>query len=143
MSPRDALIAFFEEQIPFNAHLGMQVDVLEEGRCVLRVPYRDHLVGDPFRPALHGGVISTLADTAGGLAVFSQLDHTTSRVSTVDLRVDYLRPGRAEDLRCVAEVLRAGNKVAVTKMEVVQGEGYLVADGRAVYNVVHKGGRGR
>jgi len=132
----DALIAFFERNIPFNAHLGMTVDHIEAGHCVLRIPYADHLIGDPGRPALHGGVVSTLADTAGGLAVFSKFPFNEARVSTVDLRVDYLRPGLPQDVLCEATVVRLGNKVAVTHMVVRQGPDYLAADGRGVYNVL-------
>ncbi len=133
----DALIAFFERSIPFNAHLGMKVDHLEAGHCVLRIPFAEHLVGDSRRPALHGGVVSTLADTAGGLAVFSKFPWGEARVSTVDLRVDYLRPGLAEDVLCEATVLRLGNKVAVTHMVIKQGA-YIAADCRGVYNVLRE-----
>ena len=132
----DALIAFFERDIPFNAHLGMRVDHLEVGHCVLRIPYAVHLVGDAGRPALHGGVLSTLADTAGGLAVYSKFPWGEARVSTIDLRLDYLRPGLPQDVLCEATVLRLGNKVAVTQMVIRQGGDYTAADGRGVYNVL-------
>lgn len=139
MTPEQALIRFFENEIAYNKHLGMRVTELAPGRCQLIVPFVDHLIGDPFRPALHGGVLSALGDAAGGLAVFSQLDFLKSRVSTVDLRVDYLRPGGAEDIVCDAHVVRAGNKVAVTNMVLWQGDPeQVVADCRAVYNVVRK-----
>ena len=138
---RDALIQFFERQIPFNAHLGMTVESLEAGRCVIAIPFRDHYIGDPFRPALHGGLLSTLGDTAGGLAVFSTLTDYEARVSTVDLRVDYLRPGRSAEVRCEASLVRAGNRVAVTRMVVFQAaaegetEPWVVAECRGVYNI--------
>ncbi len=138
MEPYAALIAFFEQNIPFNAHLGMRVEHLESGRCTLRIPFRPEWIGDPMRPALHGGVISTLADAAGGLAVFSTLD-ALARVSTVDLRVDYLRPALEDDLLCDAEIVRAGNRVAVCSMRIHQPDGRVVADGRAVYNVLRDG----
>lgn len=133
---RDLLVRFFEEQIPYNRVLGIRVEHLEPGRCRLRVPFRDELVGDPFRPALHGGVISALADAAGGLATFSSVEWP-SRVSTIDIRVDYLRPGLLDALICDAEVVRTGNRVAVTSMRIWQrDEAYITAEGRAVYNVV-------
>ena len=140
MTPEQAIIQFFENDIAYNKHLGMRVASLSSGRCQLIVPFADHLIGDPFRPALHGGVLSALADAAGGLAVFSQLDFRKSRVSTVDLRVDYLRPGKGQDIVCDAHVVRAGNRVAVTNMVLWQDDPeQIIADCRAVYNVVHKG----
>lgn len=140
-----ALVEFMQQRIPFNAHLGMRVDVLQRGRCVLRIPFAPFLIGDPFRPAVHGGVISTLADTAGGAACFSLLDSPNDRVSTVDMRVDYLRPGPPEtDLLCRAVVLRMGNKVAATQMDVFAGkvpetgEADAIASGRGVYNILRR-----
>ena len=137
MEHREALITFFETMIPFNVHLGMKVTELEEGSCQLTIPFQAHLIGDPFRPALHGGVLSTVMDAAGGLAVFTTMPSYQSRVSTVDLRVDYLRPGLSEDIVCDARIIRIGNKVAVTTMAVVQRDGtHVVCEGRGVYNVI-------
>jgi uncharacterized protein (TIGR00369 family) len=133
---RDALVAFFQQGIPFNAWLGMTVERLEDGECTLRIPFRPELVGDPLRPALHGGVLSTMADAAGGLAVFSKAMSLETRISTVDMRVDYLRPGRLADLWCDARVIRLGNRVAVTTMVVRQADDHVPAECRGVYNVV-------
>ena len=136
---------FMEEQIPFNRLLGIRVETLEQGRCVLRIPWRDDLVGDPFRPSVHGGVTSALADTAGGMACFTLVDSYDDRVSTVDLRIDYLRPGAGADLRCEAKVERMGNRVAVARMEVYVGdlpcegeERRPLATGQGVYNVLRR-----
>lgn len=130
-------ISFFEERIPFNAHLRMKIELLEKGLCRIRIPFRPEFIGDPYRPAMHGGVISALIDAAGGGAVFSTLNQLAG-VSTVDLRVDYLRPGLLEDLVCDATVLRAGNRVAVTSTRVTQGAdaAYVTAEGRGVYNIL-------
>ena len=101
---------FLERGIPFNDHLGIEVERLEVGVSVMRLPMRPELVGDPFRPAVHGGVISTLADTCGGLAAFTAL-RDDQVASTLDLRVDYLLPGNVElDLWAVSRVIRAGSR---------------------------------
>jgi uncharacterized protein (TIGR00369 family) len=134
----DQLRDLFERQIPFNAWLGLKVDHISgepDGRICLRAPFRPELVGDFTRPALHGGLMSTLADASGGLALWAQLVDQNVRVSTIDLRVDYLRPGRLEDLLCDARVLRVGNRVGVTSMVLRQGD-EVIADARGVYNVL-------
>ncbi len=142
------LVAFMEEQIPFNRLLGLRVQALTPGDCLVRLPWRDELIGDATRPAVHGGVISALADTAGGLACFSCLTSREDRVSTVDLRVDYLRPGPSQDLLCHARTIRMGNRVAVARMEVFAGSlpppdidpaSLAIATAQAVYNVVRRG----
>lgn len=148
IDPRLApLVQFMEEGIPFNRYLGLKVERLGNGHCVLRIPFREQLIGDPFRPALHGGVTSMLVDAAGGSACFSMLGSYRDRVSTIDLRVDYLRPGPSADLLCEARVLRLGNKVAVCRMEVFSGtvpapgtpeREQAVATGQGVYNVLRR-----
>ncbi len=132
-SPED-LLRVMEEHVPFNRYLGFRGESAGGGRCVLTVPVRPEFVGDPRRPALHGGVISSLIDTAGGLAAWTALSPTES-VSTVDLRVDYLEPaGLGPDLRASAELVRKGNRVCHVRIAVTQGD-VLVAEGRGVYNI--------
>lgn len=128
---------FLERGIPFNDHLGIEVEHLEVGESVMHLPMRPEMVGDPFRPAVHGGVISTLADTCGGLAAFTAL-RDDQVASTLDLRVDYLLPGNVElDLWAVSRVIRAGSRVCTTHTIVHQGDPDTpVATATAVYAVV-------
>lgn len=124
------------ENIPFNRELGIEVGALSVGRAVLSIPFRAALIGDSARPALHGGVISALLDTAGGAAVWTAIG-LHDRPSTIDLRVDYLRPGRAETLIAEAEVLRMGNRVGVTSIRAYHPDrpGETIAEGKGVYAV--------
>lgn len=134
-SHREAFIRFIEDRIPFNRLLGMKVVSLSKGRAVCEVPFRRELIGDIFRPAIHGGVVSTLIDATGGAAGFTLID-PVDRISTVDMRVDYLRPGAEAPLIADAEVVRMGNRVAVVHVVVHQGDPEQpIADGRCVYNV--------
>jgi uncharacterized protein (TIGR00369 family) len=133
----EALKHFMETGIPFNRVLGLRVITLEKGHARLEVPFRDELVGDPFRPALHGGVLSALADTAGGAAVWSGVGDIRARVSTIDLRVDYLRPARLEAIVADARVVRVGNRVGVVDVALFHptAEHEVFATCKAVYNV--------
>lgn len=129
------LIRVFEEQIPFNRLIGLRVVEIDSGSVLLHVPYRADLVGDFMRPALHGGVVSSCADVAGGMAVWSTLS-PDDRVSTIDLRVDYLQPAAAGDLWCRAEVLRVGNRVSVADVILYQDSPDTpIAAGRCAYNI--------
>lgn len=134
----EALRQMMEELIPFNRFLGIKTVEISEGRVRLLLPFRPELVGDPMRPALHGGVISTLADVSGGVAVWSGLADPRARVSTIDLRIDYLLPGRLETLEAAADVVRKGNRVAVVDMRVYHPSRptETVATGKGVYNIV-------
>ncbi len=142
----DQIVRFMEESIPFNKLLGVKTVELREGYAALRLPFRDEFIGDTNRPALHGGTISMLADTAGGAAVFSASE-PGDVCSTIDLRVDYLRRGAAADLIAVARVVRLGNRVGVARIQVFQEadeagpfeERRLIAEATGVYNLKRAG----
>ncbi len=126
----------FMDMIPFNAVLGIRIDALSDGFCRMSIPFRDELIGDPVRPALHGGVLSAAIDTCGGAAIWTQIDKGDA-ISTVDLRVDYLRPGQPREFVVEGRVLRLGNRVGVAEMIAYHpgGEGEPIASGKGVYNV--------
>ena len=58
-----------------------------------------------------------------------------SRVSTIDLRIDYLRPGRGKLFTATGSVMRTGRKVAVARMELRNEEQTLIAVGTGTYSV--------
>ena len=131
------LLEVMEQHVPFNKHLGIKGETVEAGRAVLVLPVRPEFVGDPRRPALHGGVLSALIDTAGGVAAWSVLSAAES-ISTVDLRVDYLEPaGLQGPLRAEAVLVRKGNRVCHVRIRLTQN-GQLVAEGTGVYNIHRK-----
>ncbi|HXU67767.1 MAG TPA: hotdog fold thioesterase [Polyangia bacterium] len=138
--PPKEFLSLLEQVIPFNKFLGITVEEAREGYVRLAIPYRPELIGDASRPALHGGVISTLIDTAGGFAVWTQLAGIEDRVSTIDLRVDYLAPGAAEALVADANIVRVGNRVGVVDVRCWQPSAptRTVATGKAVYNIKRK-----
>ncbi len=131
-----------EEFIPFNRFLGLRAVDIATGVVTLEIPWREELIGDPMRGAMHGGVISMLADTAGGLAIWSALPSATSRVSTIDLRVDYLRPGKQEALLAEARTVRVGKTVGVADVRLFQASdpAATVATGKGVYAIRHAKG---
>lgn len=133
---RRLLQVLFERVIPFNRFLGVKLAEVGDGVACLELPFRPELLGNPVAGTLHGGVISTLLDNAGGVAVWSQI-RQDDLLSTVDLRVDYLRPAAAETLLARAEVVRLGNRVGVVQLRAFHpgSEGAPVAAGVGVYNI--------
>jgi uncharacterized protein (TIGR00369 family) len=109
----EILKQFLEEGIPFNRFLGVRVAGYGPDWGRLELPFREEFIGDPMRPALHGGLVSTLLDTCGGFAIWCRA-RTELRISTIDLRIDYLRPGLSELLIAETRVVRVGNRVGVT-----------------------------
>jgi len=137
----------FVERMPFNRILGIDVLSLHHDRPELRFDMRPDLVGNFTRNILHGGVISSVLDVTGGLVAFlgvqqklkgkpvAEIVERFSRIGTIDLRVDYLRPGLGEWFLARGFPLRTGNKVAVTRMELFNDRDDLIAVGTAAYTV--------
>jgi uncharacterized protein (TIGR00369 family) len=142
---RRLITDIFENRLPFNRVLGIQVLELENGMPRLGFEMRKDLVGNFKRGSLHGGVISAVIDVTGGLAAFLSLKQKIEnepleirierfgRLGTIDLRVDYLRPGLGHFFTSTGHVLRAGNKVAVTRIELKNDQDQLVAVGTGAY----------
>jgi uncharacterized protein (TIGR00369 family) len=81
-----------------------------------------------------------LADTAGGGGVWSSVENPAARVSTIDLRIDYLRPGRPEALVAEAVIVRVGRTVGVADMRIFHASSHgahdaLIATGKGVYAI--------
>ncbi|HCD6621500.1 TPA: thioesterase family protein [Pseudomonas aeruginosa] len=139
------LVADFFQHIPFNRMLGIRVASLGRERVVLDLPMKDELIGNFVQGILHGGVISSLLDVTGGaMALIGALERhrelpghermaRLSKLGTIDLRVDYLRPGRGRTFTANAVPLRSGNKVAVVRSELHSDDGTLVAVGTGTY----------
>ncbi len=137
----------FAEKIPFNKVLGLDVVSLIGESPVLRFAMRPELVGNFLRGNLHGGVISSVIDVCGGLTAFLGLQvklrdesieerlQRFARIGTIDMRVDYLRPGLGQWFEAKGYILRTGNKVAVTRMELHNDTGELIAIGTGAYTV--------
>ncbi len=131
-----SLINFLEHKIPFNRYLGIKVETAANGSARLFLPYRPEFTGDARRPALHGGILSTLIDTCGGMAVWTCC-RVEDRIATIDMRVDYLRPAPQEELVAESRVRLMGNRVGNVQTRVFTRESpdKIIAEGRAVYNI--------
>ena len=104
------LVDVIEKCLPSQKMLGIRVASIEEGRVRLFIPFREDLVGDARRSAIHGGVISTLVDVCAGFAVWTRC-RLNDRITNIDLRVDYLRPATAHALYAEATVRLLGDRV--------------------------------
>jgi uncharacterized protein (TIGR00369 family) len=142
-----ALVELFERRITFNQTLGLQVLSVRPGDVRGRILMRPELVGHYAYGRLHGGVISATLDAMGGLALMVgiaerhphdntlQVMHRFAKIGTIDLRIDYLRPGLGQHFIATAEVTRLGGRIGSTQMRLVNDEGTLLATGAAAYVV--------
>lgn len=143
----EGLIRIFEHSIAFNQMLGLKIASIAPERVVAHIAMRPELVGHYAFNRIHGGVISAGLDAMGGLAVMAAIGarhmdeaplqrlHRFGKLGTIDLRVDYLRPGIGERFELRAEVMRLGSRVASTRMEFLGEDGKLLSTGSAAYIV--------
>ena len=143
----EGLKQIFDDNIPFNQVLGLKITSLAPERVAGRIEMKPELVGSYAHGRLHGGVISAGLDSMAGLAVMAAIGarhmdeapaqrlQRFTKLGTIDLRIDYLRPsiGRSFELR--AEVMRLGSRVASTRMEFFGADGKLLASGAGAYIV--------
>ena len=135
----------FVYHMPFNQALGLELDRLESDYAEISFASKTMLVGNAAQQILHGGVIASALDVAAGLVCVGstltrhdtineeELRQRLSRMGTIDLRVDYLRPGRGERFTATSSLLRAGNKVAVARVELHNQQGDYIATATATY----------
>jgi uncharacterized protein (TIGR00369 family) len=131
---------------PFVELLGLNFEPTEDDGIAVSVAMRDDLTINPGGP-LHGGLISAIMDVIGGSVIawglkkdiiglpLEEQAKRLSRVSTIDLRIDYLRPGRGKLFTATGSVMRTGRKVAVARMELRNEEQTLIAVGTGTYSV--------
>jgi uncharacterized protein (TIGR00369 family) len=143
----EALTDLFEQRITFNQILGLKVLSVTDEAPVARFDMRPELVGHYLYGRLHGGVISSVLDAMGGLALMvaigekhadestAQVLHRFARMGTIDLRVDFLRQGLGQHFLATAEVTRLGGRVGSTQMRLSNDAGVLIATAAAAYIV--------
>ena len=142
-----ALVDLFEHKIAFNQVLGLKIASVRPGDVRGLITMKPELVGHYSYGRLHGGVISAVLDAMGGLALMVgiaerhphdnmlQVMQRFSRMGTIDLRVDYLRPGLGRHFVASAEPTRLGGRIGSTQMRLGNDEGSLIATAAAAYVV--------
>lgn len=135
-----------EHQIAFNQVLGMQIHEFNgPNGTVCRFDMRPELVGHYLYGRLHGGVTAAVLDATAGMALMvaigekfahetaDQVMHRFAKMGTIDMRIDYLRPGIGEQFFAQAVVTRLGGRIGSTQMRLLNEQGTLLATGAGAY----------
>lgn len=129
---------------PFFQHNGMSMRVVD-GQIEAYIEMQPYMVGNVAFQILHGGVAATILDSVGGIVAMGELYKKTesetlpdtikkvTRLATVDMRVDYLAPGRGKYFIARAETLRLGRKGCTMRMTMVNDEDKPIATAIASY----------
>jgi len=103
-------------------HIGARLVKVEPGFCEIEMPYAEHLCQQ--HGFIHAGVVSTVADSAGGYAGFSLMAEGDG-VLTIEFKVNLMAPAAGEKLIARGRVIRAGKTITVA-----QSDAYMVQDGK-------------
>lgn len=131
---------------PFNQHIGAKIVSVSSDEVRAEISMQPCLVGNVFKQILHGGVIATLLDNVGGVAAMTaayarlkgepreEKMRRMGQLGTIDMRIDYLRPGRGKQFTAIGRVVRVGSKICATQMELRNEDDVLIATGNAVFH---------
>ncbi|MCA9582422.1 MAG: PaaI family thioesterase [Myxococcales bacterium] len=110
--------AKFSEVIPYARFLGLELSE-KDGELTTTMRYGEHLIGNPALPALHGGTLGALLESA---AIYHLLCASDSLLlpKTITITIDYLRSAKARDTFARGVVTRRGRRVANVRVEAWQ-----------------------
>ena len=102
-------------QIPHMKALGAEVIDFEHAKVTVRLPYSEHLIGNPETGVLAGGAISALLDNACGSSVVAHSPNDAA-FATLDLRIDYMKPATpGKDVLAFAECYKMTRLIAFVR----------------------------
>jgi len=135
----------FVNEVPYLKSLGIRVSKFNYPEVEMVLEWNDELVGNIVQGSLHGGVTAAMLDSVGGLVAIGNfisteknltadyLKNRIGRMGTIDMRVDYLLPGRGTIFTTTGRVIRAGKRVTVCRMEMHNDNNDCIALGTGSY----------
>jgi uncharacterized protein (TIGR00369 family) len=135
----------FVKEVPFLKLLSIKVSKFDYPEVEMVLNWNNLLMGNVVQESLHGGVTATMLDSVGGLVAVGSFISTEKnltadylktrigRMGTIDMRVDYLLPGRGTMFTATGRVIRAGKRVTVCRMEMHNDKNDCIALGTGSY----------
>jgi uncharacterized protein (TIGR00369 family) len=106
--------------VPYCGWLGLTAQI-EHDAPILDMPFDAKLIGNPILPALHGGVIGSLLETAAIVHILWETG-AAALPKPVDITIDYLRSGRAVPSHARAHLARQGRRIVNARAEMWQDD---------------------
>lgn len=106
--------------IPYAKFLGLTA-AMQGDELVTTMRYGEHLIGNPALPALHGGTLGALLESA---AIFELLWRAETIVlpKTITVTIDYLRSAGAAETHARGIITRQGRRISNVRVEAWQGD---------------------
>jgi len=115
---REERLAAMLAAIPYMRFLGMTAELAGDEMTAI-LPFAPHLVGNVTIPALHGGVIGAFLEMTA-LCQLAVREPLRRQPKTIDVTIEYLRPGRAQTTYARADVRKIGRRIANVHVEAWQ-----------------------
>lgn len=114
----------------FRNLLNINLEDIEPGRALLSIAVTDQLLQAGGN--VHGGVFAVLVDSAIGSAARSVIDENHFGVTT-DMNLNFIRGAKDGTIYAEGKVVSRGSLLIVGTCDVRDGDGKLLATGRATY----------
>ncbi len=126
----------FENQMPANKYLGLKILELKEGYAKIHIPFKDEFIGDFMQKRWHGGIQASIADSAGGIVALTAMNNIGDKVSTIDIRVDYLNGSEPTDLYAEAEIIKNGKRIIKVDVKLYHKKEKIIAIARCAFSIL-------
>ena len=135
----------YTHSVPYHELLGLKVSKFDFESAEITLSIKNELLGNVSRGFLHGGVTASVLDSIGGLVAIGDfiaknkdkspdhLKNSINHMGTIDIRVDYLLPGAGKMFTANGRVIRAGKRVTVCRMEMLNDKNECIALGAGTY----------
>ena len=135
----------YTHSVPYHKFLGLKVSKFDFESAEITLSIKNELLGNVSRGFLHGGVTASVLDSIGGLVAIGDfiannkdkspgyLKSSINHMGTIDIRVDYLLPGKGKMFTATGRVIRAGKRVTVCRMEMLNDKNECIALGTGTY----------
>jgi len=133
-----AILNWMKTKNPFWSLLGMELVEVKKGWAKVRLPFNENLTN--AIGLMHGGAIFSPADSAVGMALVGLIDQDEN-ISTLEMKINYLKPVSGGELMAEARIIHKGNQTAVGDVEVRDANDTLIAKGLATYAIFKKNRR--
>ena len=135
----------YTHSVPYHELLGLKVSKFDFESAEITLSIKNELLGNVSRGFLHGGVTASVLDSIGGLVAIGDfiannkekssnyLKNSINHMGTIDIRADYLLPGEGKMFTANGRVIRAGKRVTVCRMEMLNDKNECIALGTGTY----------
>ncbi len=137
----------YEFGIPFNRMIQLKITHLTPDDVMIKIQSREELYGNYKYHMLHGGVIAAVLDVTGGVIASlaalkrvidkspEEIKETLYKVSTINLNINYISPGKGEYFLATGKLVHAKNKVAYVHLYLHNNKEQLISTASGAYTI--------